>query len=183
MISNFVNTTLKKIYAFDLDDTLVLTEARVKVYHAEDLSLIHSFTPLEFNSFEKNTYHMLDFDEFDCFETLSKGKLIPQNIKIMKRAHELGHEIAIVTARSNKPAVVKFLEDKNIPVDPNLVYAVSDPVFKYTGSVAERKTKAFLDLYKKGYRDFVYYDDNLENLQKVKETLQKKRANISTFQV
>lgn len=126
---------------------------------------------------------MLDFDEFDCFETLSKGKLIPQNIKILKRAYELGHEIAIVTARSNKPAVVKFLEDKNIPVDPTLVYAVSDAIFKYTGSVAERKTKAFLDLYKKGYRDFVYYDDNLENLQKVKETLQKKRANISTFQV
>lgn len=174
---------MKKIYAFDLDDTLVLTEARVKVYHAEDLSLIHSFTPVEFNTFEKKIHHLLDFDDFDCFETLSKGKLIIQNLKILKKAHELGHDIAIVTARSNKPAVVQFLAEKKIPVDPSLVYAVSDPSFKYTGSVAERKSQAFLDLYKKGYKDFIYYDDNLENLEKVKQTLQKKGATISTFQV
>lgn len=182
-ILNYVNTTLKKIYVFDLDDTLVLTEARVKIYHTEDFSLVHSFTPIEFNSYEKKANHLLDFDDFDCFETLSKGKLITQNLKILRRAYELGYDIAIVTARSNKPAVVQFLLEKKIPVDSSLVYAVSDPSFNYDGSVAERKSQAFIDLYKKGYRDFVYYDDNLENLEKVKETLQKKHAKISTFQV
>lgn len=174
---------MKKIYVFDLDDTLVLTEAKVRVFHAEDLSLIHSFTPTEFNFFEKKNHHLLDFDDFDCFETLSKGRLLLQNLKILKKAHELGFPISIVTARSNKAAVVKFVEDKNIPVDSELIYTVNDPSFGYEGTVPRRKAQAFLDLYDKGYRDFVYYDDNADNLNHVKQVLKEKGAKISTFQV
>lgn len=172
-----------KIYVFDLDDTLVVTEAKIRVYDSEDLSLLHALTPQEFNYFNKSHHHILDFDQFECLKTLSEGKLIPQNVKILKKAQELGYPVAIVTARGNQPAVIEFLKKKKLNIDPSLVYATSDPSFNYSGSIPNRKLSAFKDLVKKGYDDFIYYDDSVENLEIIKKYLTKQGLAVSTFHV
>jgi len=52
-----------EIVVFDLDDTLVITDAKIKVCDNTNVECF-SLTPEEFNEYESNPNHDIDFDDF-----------------------------------------------------------------------------------------------------------------------
>jgi hydroxymethylpyrimidine pyrophosphatase-like HAD family hydrolase len=166
----------KTICIFDLDDTLVKTDAKIKVYHKETDDLLHALTPEQYNYFNNLHGHTLDFDDFNDLQILLAGDLMIDNVKILL-AHSKHHPIGIITARSHLNSVLEFIYEKRLPIEENLVFVVNDENSGFFGNVAERKKQAFERLIGLGYTDFIYYDDNLDNLKSAK-SLEEDYANI-----
>ena len=158
-----------KILVFDLDDTIVVTPARIWVKDkltGEDFSL----TPEEFNTFQKKPNQILSFDEFQSLEIMKAGKLINYYFKILKEAYRLKIAVGIVTARDNHKMIYSWLKDHlKTPIDGDLIYAVNDDRHhSFKGDIAERKKQAFREIIEQGFDDLQFYDDDVENLRLVK---------------
>jgi len=158
----------RKIAVFDLDDTIVVSKAKIKVY---DPSTGKAFelTPEEFNEYEKKAAHQLDFSEFKSLEIMKAGKLIDYYLKILRTAYRSRVAVAIVTARDDRRMISRWLDEHlGLRIDGDLVFAVNDPVHGYKGSIADRKVQAFRDIIAMGYRDIQFYDDDRANIRLVK---------------
>jgi len=157
-----------KIVVFDLDDTLVITDAKIKVYD-KDTGNSYSMTPEEFNDYERQPSHDVDFDDFKSLEIMKAGKLIEYYLKIFKEAYKLKLAVGIVTARDDRNMIYKWLrEHVGFRIDKDLIFAVNDPIHRYKGSVSDKKKAAFRELIDMGYRDMQFYDDDTANLVLVK---------------
>lgn len=157
-----------KIMVFDLDDTLVITDAKIKVYD-KLTGDSYSLTPEEFNEYEQQPHHDVDFDDFKSLEIMKAGKLIEYYLKIFKEAYKLKIAVGIVTARDDREMIYKWLrEHVGFRIDKDLIFAVNDSVHGYKGSVSERKKSAFRELIDMGYKDLQFYDDDTANLVLVK---------------
>lgn len=158
----------KRITVFDLDDTLVSTSAKIRVIDAATGREIAALTPSQFNKFEKDNAHFLNFDDFESFEILKQGKPL-KTFLILQKLYYSGGEIAIVTARSSRKLISDFFLEHGIKLKRNLIFAVNDPEAGFTGHVYDRKKQAIEQLVEKGYNDLLFYDDYLPNLTAVKE--------------
>ncbi len=157
-----------KIMVFDLDDTLVITDAKIKVCDNKT-GECYSLTPEEFNEYEKQPHHSLDFDDFKSLEVMKAGKLIEYYLKIFKEAYKMKVAVGIVTARDDREMIYKWLrEHVGYRIDKDLIYAVNDPVHKFNGAISDRKKAAFRELIEMGYNDFQFFDDDDANLKLVK---------------
>jgi len=157
-----------KIIVFDLDDTLVITDAKIKVCDKKSGECF-SLTPEEFNEYESNPDHELDFDDFKSLEIMKAGKMIDYYLKIFKEAYRMKLAVGIVTARDDQKMIYKWLrEHVGFKIDKDLIFAINDPVHKFKGSIADRKKAAFIELMEIGYTDFQFYDDDTANLKLVK---------------
>jgi hypothetical protein len=157
----------KTICIFDLDDTLIKTDAKIKVYHKETEDLLHSLTPEEYNNYKNLHGHTLDFDDFDDLQILLNGTLMSANIRTLLELSK-SYPIGMITARSHLNSVLEFIYEKRLPIKESLVFVVNDEKSGFVGNVAERKKQAFERLIRLGYNDFIYYDDNLDNLNSAK---------------
>lgn len=116
--TDFINEVLRagkpyhgsKILVFDLDDTLVISSAKIKVYN-KTTGESYTLTPEEFNSYEKNAGEDLDFDEFKSLEIMKAGKLIDYYLKIFKEAYKMKIAVGIVTARDDREMIYKWLRE------------------------------------------------------------------------
>lgn len=157
-----------KIIVFDLDDTLVITDAKIKVCNKKSGECF-ALTPEEFNEYEKQPHHELDFDDFKSLEIMKAGKLIEYYLKIFKEAYKQRLAVGIVTARDDREMIYRWLrEHVGFRIDKDLIFAVNDPVHKYRGAISDRKKAAFKELIDMGYMDFQFYDDDTANLKLVK---------------
>jgi FMN phosphatase YigB (HAD superfamily) len=157
-----------KILVFDLDDTLVISSAKIKVCNKKT-GECYSLTPEEFNTYEKGEHEELNFDEFKSLEIMKAGKLIDYYLKIFKEAYRSGIAVGIVTARDDKNMIWTWLrEHVGYRIDKDLIFAVNDPIHKYKGNISDRKKAAFKDLIEMGYSDMQFYDDDDANLKLVK---------------
>lgn len=154
----------KKIVIFDLDDTLISSDAKINIFDCETNDLLHSLTPSQFNYHVRGSAQYCNFDDFDCEKILGKSRILKNSFRSFKRYYDNQTPLSIITARSNKKIIIDFLKSKNITLKPSLIYAVSNPDSGFTGNISQRKKQAIQDLIHKGYRDIVFYDDNLENL-------------------
>ena len=171
-----------KIVVFDLDDTLVITDAKIKVCDRTNGECF-SLTPEEFNEYEKQPHHDLDFNDFKSLEVMKAGKLIEYYLKIFKEAYRMKLAVGIVTARDEREMIYQWLRDHvGFRIDKDLIFAVNDPIHGYRGNISDRKKDAFKDLIDMGYRDLQFYDDDTTNLKLVK-SLEKEydNVNISTI--
>ena len=171
-----------KIIVFDLDDTLVITNAKIKVCNKVSGECF-SLTPEEFNEYEKHPDHELDFEDFKSLEIMKAGRLIDYYLKIFKEAYKMKLAVGIVTARDDQEMIYKWLKEHvGYRIDKDLIFAVTDPVHKFSGSISDRKKQAFRELIGLGYRNFQFYDDDQANLELVK-SLEGEYAeiNISTI--
>lgn len=167
-----------KIVVFDLDDTLVITDAKIKVCDKNNGECF-SLTPEEFNEYEQQPHHDLDFDDFKSLEVMKAGKLIEYYLKIFKEAYRMRLAVGIVTARDEREMIYQWLRDHvGFKIDKDLIFAVNDPIHKYKGSISDRKKAAFRDLIDMGYIDLQFYDDDNANLKLVK-SLEKEYADVS----
>ena len=157
-----------KILVFDLDDTLVITDAKIKVCDNKTGECF-SLTPEEFNEYEKQPHHDLDFDDFKSLEIMKAGRLIEYYLKIFREAYKMKIAIGIVTARDDREMIYKWLrEHVGFKIDKDLIFAVNDPVHKFTGPISDKKKQAFKELIEIGYNDFQFFDDDDSNLLLVK---------------
>jgi FMN phosphatase YigB (HAD superfamily) len=157
-----------KILVFDLDDTLVISSAKIKVCNKKT-GECYSLTPEEFNTYEKGEHEELNFDEFKSLEIMKAGKLIDYYLKIFKEAYRSGIAVGIVTARDDRNMIWTWLrEHVGYRIDKDLIFAVNDPIHKYKGNISDRKKAAFKDLIEMGYSDMQFYDDDDANLKLVK---------------
>jgi len=172
---------LGKIMVFDLDDTLVITQAKIRV--CDKLTgKCFELTPEEFNEYEKNPNHVLDFSDFKSLEVMKAGKLIMYYLKILAQAYKSGIAIGIVTARDDRDMIYKWMrEHVGFRIDKDLIYAVNDPVHHFKGSISERKKEAFVELAKQGFHNFQFFDDDQNNLDLVKTLETEYDITISTI--
>lgn len=157
------------INVFDIDDSLVVTSAKIKVINS-DTGEEFSLTPAEFNEYEKKPSHKLDFSDFDDMEILKNGQLIEWVVDILRKTMKKGKAVGIITARSaGSKALREFFLHHKIDIHPELIFSVNDPEESFTGDVAERKKQAFKRLIDMGYSKFKFFDDDLKNLQYAKD--------------
>jgi|TARA_B110000908_G_C10205567_1_gene427543 hypothetical protein len=157
-----------KIIVFDLDDTLVITNAKIKVCDKKTGECFE-LSPEEFNEYESNPDHELDFDDFKSLEIMKAGKMIDYYLKIFKEAYKMKLAVGIVTARDDQKMIYRWLrEHVGFKIDKDLIFAVNDPVHKFKGGISDRKKAAFIELMELGYTDFQFYDDDTANLKLVK---------------
>jgi hypothetical protein len=171
-----------KIIVFDLDDTLVITDAKIKVYDRNS-GESYSMTPEEFNDYERQPHHEVDFGDFKSLEIMKAGKLIEYYLKIFKDAYRLKLAVGIVTARDDREMIYKWLrEHVGYRIDKDLIFAVNDPVHGFKGDISDRKKAAFRELIDMGYVDLQFYDDDKKNLKLVK-SLEKEYADVKIYTI
>ena len=157
------------ITVFDLDDTLVITDAKIKVCNIVTGDC-HELTPEEFNEYETNPNHELNFDDFKSLEIMKAGDLIHYYLKILADAYKMKRAVGIVTARDSQEMIYTWLKDHvGFHIAKDLIYAINDPVHGLTGSIAQKKQQAFREYIEMGYRKIQFFDDDNANLKLVKD--------------
>jgi hypothetical protein len=172
----------KKIAIFDLDDTLIFSDAKIKIYDSESNQLIQTLSPSQFNYYVKEHDHYMCFSDFECRKILGNSKINSKRFQSLKGYIKRSTDVAIVTARGDKKIVADFFDAKKVPVSKANIYAVCDPKTAFHGSISQRKKQAVEKLIKRGYNDIVFYDDNEENLRAV-ESLSSSRIKIKIVHV
>lgn len=153
------------IVIFDLDDTLIKTDAKVKVVSRSSGAVIKELTAEEFNEYIDSHHNMLDFEQFEDPEILRQGVFIHAVLKKLRSNYSKKIPVAILTARSSARLIRDFFLEKGIDIHPDLIIATSDPASGLTGSVAERKLQAIHRLHERGFKNFTFFDDNEDNLR------------------
>lgn len=172
-----------KIIIFDLDDTLVKTNAKIKILRKGTPEVLKELTPQEFNKFKTKKHHFLNFDDFDSPELLKRGRIIHNIFQILKKAYAEKIPVAILTARSSSDLVREFFLSNGIDIHPGLVIAINDPQFKHKGTIPERKKLAIKDLIDLGFKNLVFFDDHDDNLKLAKQAEGYKDAVVTTVKV
>ena len=103
----------KAINIFDVDDTLVVTRSKIRVFDHKSRKVIE-LTPQEFNTYEANPDHFLDFSDFRDAEILKAGKIIDWVFDILRRTIKRGKPVGIITARDDGAAVEEFLSHNQV---------------------------------------------------------------------
>ena len=146
-----------ELYIFDFDDTLAITDSRVKVImktSGEEILM----TSREFAHYPFDTATMdVDFGDF----MRAEGTLIKDTIEIMQQAILDGADVHIVTARSVAKPVQDFLE-KTIGMSP--------PVSATAGS-AGKSPWLTLKLQSNSYDRVIVYEDCEKNIRSLKKTV------------
>jgi hypothetical protein len=159
----------RKIAIFDLDDTLIFSDAKINIHDSITNDVIVSLTPSQFTSHKIDHDHHASFSEFWCEKILGKSKLNKRYFDSLRGYIKRGVETSIVTARGDKNIVVDFFKKKNVSIKEPLIYAVCDPITNFSGNIPERKKQAVKNIIEKGYNNIIFYDDNLDNLLAVLE--------------
>ena len=146
------------LFIFDFDDTLAITDSRVKVImrntNKEILMTSREFAHYPFNP---NTMD-IDFGDF----ARAEGTLIKDTIEMMQQAMMDGADVHIVTARALGEPVTKFLESQ---------VGISPPVVATAGSAG--KVPWLENKLKTGdYDRVVVFEDCEKNIRALKDTVE-----------
>jgi len=154
----------QSITVFDVDDCLVVTKSFIRVTDTQT-SETFELTPAQFNEFEKQPHHKMDFSDFTNLDILKAGKIVDKIFKVLLEALKSERRVGIITARDDRELIYQFLLHNGVNINPQYIFAINDPKLKFTGSVAEKKKQAFIEFIKMGFRDFIFYDDDRENIR------------------
>jgi len=173
----------EKLAVFDLDDTLILSTAKIQVIDPETHKVIKTLTPAEFNFFTPNKKVNLSFKEFEDYEILKKSHFIQEVLQKLLNYYKSGVHVSIVTARSDSKMIGRFFQENGINIHSDLIFAISDPSLPFKGSIAEKKKQALHSLVQQGYSDFIFFDDNEDNLRLAKELEKEHDIVVKTVKV
>jgi hypothetical protein len=173
----------RSIHLFDLDDTLIHTDARVLVRDSAG-NLVRALSTAEFTAYAPGEGEALDFSEFSDLGILSRGIIVRYTRSIIEAI--LGHgtrsEFGILTARADKklhaPFLIRLFRSLfGVRLANEYIFAVSDARFagykdRSGGvtpfarlSVSQRKALVIAeDLVGRGFNDISFYDDSRANL-------------------
>ena len=160
--------TTDKILIFDIDDTIAITPAKIVVTDTRNGETFE-LTPEEFNSYEKNHNHLVNFDQFRSLEIMKAGKLIDKYFKVLTSNYKNGVAIGIITARDNREMIYEWFRfHLGFHIDKKLIWAVNDPVHGLNGNIQERKQAAMRWFIDEGYTDITFFDDDRNNIKLIK---------------
>jgi hypothetical protein len=157
------------ISVYDVDDTLVKTDTHITVYDKKT-GKTKKYSTHKFSNIERKDHWEISFDGFEDIEHIQKGKLLKDNVAKMLNDYKDGKHIAIVSGRAKIEPIRVLLKRIGVHVPDHLIYPVSrDNIINSKKEMANKKAEAVKDLIKKGYTNFIYYDDTEENLLRVKD--------------
>jgi len=173
-----------KLVIFDLDDTIVKTDAKIKIISPKTGKIIRELTTEEFNQFKNNRKHIVNYDDFEDPEILRQGNIIKSIFSKLKTYYKRGIPVCILTARSSSSLVRNFfLDDLDVDIHPSLVVAINDPIYPFEGTISERKQQAIKGFIDEGYTDLIFFDDNEDNLRLAKDMEGYKNCRIKIIKV
>ena len=158
----------EKIFIFDLDDTLVITDAKIQVCDKGGKTCF-SLTPEEFNSYQHDPKHILNFDDFKSLEIMKAGRLITKYLNILEREYKKGNAIGVITARDDQEMIYTWLKEHvGFHVKKDFIWAINDPKLNLVGTIAQKKEEAFKWFIEQGYIDLTFFDDDRANVKIIK---------------
>lgn len=170
------------ITVWDIDDTLLISSAKIIVTNIVT-GAVHELTPEEFNEYERQPDHDVDFSQFNSLEIMKAGQLIHYYLKILADAYKMKRAVGIVTARDDRDMIYKWMKEHvGFHIAKDLIYAVNDPVHGLKGTVAEKKQQAFRQIIERGYTKIQFFDDDDANLRLVNALkLEYPNIDLSTY--
>lgn len=158
-----------KVLIFDLDDTLVISQAKIKVCDSIT-GQCFELTPEEFNKYEKNPKHILNFDDFKSIEVMKAGRLIDKYLSILAKNYKAGNAIGIISARDDERMIYTWLKEHvGFHISHELIWCINDPKRGLKGSIAERKQQAMKWFIQQGFTDIAFFDDDINNIRLIQQ--------------
>jgi FMN phosphatase YigB (HAD superfamily) len=158
-------------YIFDWDDTLIKSNAKVKVFKNE--KLVKVLSPKEYNTYKRSSDEVLDFLDFEKPEHIlnaEKYKMwkVLTNIDSARKNGKSKSEIFILTARHPKVKkyIAKFLKREGIDMPLAHIITIGDA--KGYIDIAEKK-KEILQDFADTYYQVYFFDDDERNISMAKE--------------
>jgi acid phosphatase class B len=162
---------IKKCYCFDLDDTLIKTDAKTKVYKRG--KYLRSLSAADFNTFVKQPDEELDLSDFKDPKFIinaRKFKMWPAlyNISMAVQQGKSQSDIYILTARSShvKSTIHSFFEKNHVKIPVNNIITIGDDAGLI--NIATVKKEILRDL-KSRYDEVTFFDDSPENIKMASE--------------
>ena len=160
-------------YVFDVDDTLVKTDAKVIVKDDKG-NIIQKLTPAEYNTYKKQPGENLDFSEFESSEIFQKTALPTRYFKIIQTISDAIKDkksnsfIYILTARGNKvkDAIYNYLTQRDIQVRPIEIHTIGD---NRDVPIADLKKDVLQKIRNKHIGNVVFFDDDHKNIELAKQ--------------
>ena len=172
--------TTDKILIFDLDDTIVVSAAKIVVTDTKS-GKTYELTPEEFNDYEKNPKHIVNFDQFRSLDIMKAGRLIDKYFSVLKKNYNKGIAIGVITARDDQSMIYEWLRyHVGFHIDKKLIWAVNDPVHGLTGNIQQRKQDAMRWFIEQGYTDITFFDDDRNNIKLIKKLEKSMGVNLKT---
>jgi len=160
---------INTIYIFDFDGTLVETDSKVYVKHADDTD--STLDADAFNKYKPRPGDKFDYTEFFDLDYLLNPKDLDLMTKFVKLTHYPQVDVAILTARSNTKGIAMYMRHKGVDLGRLKIVG--------TGTGDPKAKKDWIEeLIKNGYTELYYYDDSQKNIDSVK-TLKRKYPQIS----
>ena len=167
-----------KVLVFDIDDTLIKSNARV--YVMKNGKITCSLDTQEYNHYVLKPGESFSYEEFGDLKKMLEADVTPY-FKTMEREYREGVHISILTARANSKLIHDFFMKKaNIDIHPKLIFTIGDDMSDL--SVAEKKAKCIRTLVGYGYKTLIFFDDNVDNLKEVKNMGNKLGVKVITIQ-
>ena len=164
---------MSTLYIFDFDDTLVDSDAQVRITHED--GTVTALSSEQYAKYSEKETDSLDFTDFDSY---------PKNAEIIEPVFsQLKDSIAsagsgnvvILTARSNPEPVRLFLKNNGVPNIAVVAVGSSDP---------RSKALYILDRVKNsGHNEVVVFEDNVRNIRTIRATLTDKGVKLTTNRV
>ena len=170
----------EKIVLFDLDDTLIKSKAKIYVLNEQN-KVIKKLTPAQYNYYKCKDGEHFNYDEFDDEEILNNSKFM-KLWETLKDFYDSGIHVGIVTAREDKEMLIRFFLKNGIDINRYLVFAIGGPECKFKGRIQDRKRQVIEHLSARGYKNFLFYDDNKDNLNEVASMRDRIGVKIETVQ-
>jgi hypothetical protein len=151
-------TLPRKLRIFDFDDTLVTTDAKIKI---PNKGLVLSTQ--EFADYKPAPDDIIDLSDFETGELINPK---PTNFMTSAFKNIIGGEsdVMILTARPNTNGIREFLSQW---VDPGRLIIVGGKVGATGEELAQLKKNAILKRLN-DYEDIRFYDDSKSNINAVK---------------
>lgn len=152
-----------KITIFDLDDTLVQTDALITVTNRQT-GITSRINAKQFNKFGRDdSKFQYDFSEFRDPVRLLNGTIFE---KTLSRLEDLyGFEtIGCITAREDVDLVQTFFANLKFPINRDLIYVLNGEPRKYFGPVPKMKAWAVSQLIDRGFKEIQFFEDSIANL-------------------
>ena len=159
-------TVSNKILIFDIDDTLIYSNATI--YVVKDGKRIKELTPAEYNNYVWQEGESFDYSNFDSSKLLNSANFT-KYWDTLKREYAKGTHIAILTARGKPAMIKKFFLNNGIDIKDDLIFCCAYSKFPWKGPIQYKKTKVIEYLTLLGYNTLVFFDDNLHNLETAKQ--------------
>jgi hypothetical protein len=152
---------MKTLYAFDMDDTLLVSNSKVLVKNI-GTGIVATMTPAEYAVYEEKPGDKFDFSEFD---RLNEPEIIKTNFDLFssilkKTSRSSSAKTIILTARTPKikKDVEEFIKTQGLP--PLTIHAVES-------SNPQAKVNIIQDYVDAGYDRVRFYDDSRKNVAAV----------------